>query len=207
MVVTPELMIKSNGTGASPAVSRIAFSRFERLRSPSLDAWDAMRTGPIDVEIARSAAADLSELIEKHGDDGGVLLADLFLRATKAFQEHNHSLSVITYWTVIERIINDLWKKMLEDESIIGNRKRRLTDHRTYSASSMTEILVFNGYIPKEMCDDLAEVRTCRNDWIHKLAPITADKAVLANTMCERLLNLAMDVTLDGTSGLTLIGR
>ena len=223
MVVTPELTITMDGFGHQPSqgfgnqrVSHLATSSFE-MTYPShiphhMDSRINMRGLPISAQVAEAAAADLSMLIEQHGVDG-VMLVDLYLRASKAFQDYNHSLSVITYWTIIERLVNDLWKQMQHDHAsrdndifIDGTRRKRLADGRTYTASVMTEMLSFLDYISKDIYDDVSAVRKCRNDWTHDLKPVDADVSMLANSVCERLLNEVKDLTLKGATGLSMHG-
>ncbi|AKN16913.1 hypothetical protein MHAE_01190 [Mycobacterium haemophilum DSM 44634] len=197
MIVTPELMITNDGSGMSPSTARIALSRFPQLCSQLTDRANSMRVGPIGVGVAQQAAADLSALIQNHPkDDDCVLLVDLYLRASKAYQDYNYSLSVITYWTIIERLLNDLWTKMLQEESITGKRRKRLEPGTAYTAAVMTEVLVFNDYIPRGICDDIADVRKCRNDWVHKLKAVNRENAVLANSVCEQMLKLTKNLTL-----------
>ena len=113
--------------------------------------------------------------------DEGVLLVDLFLRASKAYQDHDHSLSHIKNWTIIERLINDLWKQLQEDYKtrdgaifIGGERKKRLQDGRTFTASVMSEMLSFLDYLPKDIYDDMTKIRKTRNEWMHGLKVVDA---------------------------------
>jgi hypothetical protein len=223
MVVTPDLTIsmhslnKDSGQGfGSQRVSHLSMSRFEstyiQTLPYSMDDRISMRGGPVSEEVVQSAAADLSVLIENQGDEG-VLLVDLFLRASKAFQDHNHSLSLISYWTIIERLVNDLWMQMQEDYKshqgatfIDGARRKRLKDGRTFTASVMSEMLSFLDYISKDLYDDISATRKVRNDWMHDLKSVDAKEAMLANSVCERLLKQVKGLTLIGATGLKLHG-
>jgi hypothetical protein len=220
LVVTPELTIKVSEAGfsfASQRVSDLYSSRVSGTYAPYLPATVDSRIHPraweaVSVAVVQCAAVDLSNLISQHGDDG-VMLVDLYLRASQAFQEYNHSFSLVNYWTIAEWIINDLWRQMQRDyESREGtvfidrSRRKRLEDGRTYTAAVMTEFLSFLGYLSKDLYDDICKVRKSRNDWMHDLKPIDANSAALANYVCERLLKDVKGLTLSGTLGLTLHG-
>jgi hypothetical protein len=211
MLVTMNLMF-SKGTGMNPMVGPMMASRYPQYSPSAATMLAVARMGPISVEVAADAASDLSALIEAHGSDG-VMLADLYLRAGHAYQEHNHSFSLVSFWTIIERLINNLWKKLQGDHEsrdgevfIDGKRRKRLEDGRTYTAAVMTEILSLFNYIPKDLYDDLSAVRKLRNDWMHDLQQINAKEAMRANSVCERLLRQVMGVTLRGPGGLMLRG-
>jgi hypothetical protein len=216
MVITPELIISmdkmeensSQGYG-NQRVSHLATSRFEATYSskvpPLFDSRINMRGLPISVEVVQAAAVDLSDLVERHGDDG-IMLVDLYLRASKAFQDHNHSLSVIDYWTVVERMVNELWDAMIKDESITGQRRERLEDSRTFTAAVMIEILALLKRIATDLYEDITKVRQARNRWMHTLKTVTAEDAILANTVCERLLEQVKGLTLKGSTGRWLHG-
>lgn len=219
MVVTPELAIPMSNTGqgfGNQRVAHLALSRIPSTYSPAMpgpfDSRINMRGQPISLAVVQNAADDLSALISTHGDDG-VMLVDLYLRATKAFQDHNHSLCVITAWAIVERIINDLWKNLIADNTtrngvsfIQGARRDRLKDGRTFTASVMSEMLSFQNYISKEIYDDISAVRKIRNDWMHSLKPVGVQDAVLANSVCQRLLEQVKGLTVIGATGLTIHG-
>jgi hypothetical protein len=204
MVVTPELLIPMDRLDGDASmsfgntrVSHLAMSRFESTYLPTIpviaDSRIGMRHGIIAASAAQHAAEDLSGVLA-HGPDD-ILLLDLFLRGSKAYYDHNYSLSLVTHWTVVEKLINVLWKQ-LQNENIErdgqrfidGNRKKRLADGRTFSASVMTEMLSLMSYIPLDVYTDIASIRKTRNDWMHGLNTVSANDAELASTVCERLL-------------------
>lgn len=223
MVVTPELTIPmpaldndDSQTFGNLRVSHLALSRYPSTYSSShpysTDSRITMRGSPISADVVRAAGRDLSALIGAHGDEG-VLLADLYLRASKAYEDHNHSLSLIINWTIIERVVNDLWQRMLKDfESHQGGsfitKKRRdiLEDGRSFTVSVMTEMLSFLNYIPKDIYDDMSTVRKIRNKWMHALELVDADNAAIATSVCDRLLKQERGLTLIGATVLKLHG-
>lgn len=202
MVVTPELLIPMNRLETDDGrslgnyrVAHLAMSRFESTYAfpPIVDPRIAMRLGPIPASVAHHAADDLSAAVAQGPDD--ILLLDLFLRGSKAYFDHNYSLSLVTHWTVAEKLINILWKHLQEDNKeragevfIDGNRRKRLNDGRTFTASVMSELLSFQGYIPQDVYTHLTLIRKARNDWMHDLKAVSADDAALASGVCEKLL-------------------
>jgi len=213
MVVTPEVVISVQsldntleGSFGNDRVAHLAMSRYPVTYSQALpnsfDSRISNRGGPVSAACVEAAADALSDLISTYGD-AGVLLIDLYLRALKAYQDNNFSFSLITYWTITERIVNELWQKLQsdfktkDDEIFIdGPRKKRLNDGRSFTASVMSEFLSFLEYIPKDVYDDMSSVRKVRNDWMHSLRPVSLDDAKLARNVCERLLKQEMGVTL-----------
>jgi hypothetical protein len=217
MVVTPELMISMNNLDGNTSqgfgntrVSHLATSRFEGTYSSNQPYWADIRLqgrrGLVSKQVLEAAATDLTHLISKHGD-AGVMLLDLYLRATKAFQDHNHSLSVINYWTIIEIILNELWEALIDDKAITGKRRKNLReDSRTFSAAVIVETLDFLDRIPDIGYDDITKTRKIRNGWIHSLVEVNKDDAIRANDVCARLLKQAKGLTLMGATGLSLHG-
>ncbi|MFJ8965852.1 hypothetical protein ACIRG5_41330 [Lentzea sp. NPDC102401] len=223
MVVTPELLISSESLDTEDGqsfgntrVSHLAMSRYVSTYNPvrpyGFDDRIHHRFPVVPKAVVESAIDDLSDLMGR-GEKEDIYLLDLFLRASKAYQDHNHSLSVITYWAVIERLVNVLWQQMQADNKtrdgqafIEGARKKRLEDGRTFSASVMTEILSLMSYLPLDVYNDLAAVRKVRNNWMHSLAPVTAQDAEKANSVCEKLLKQVKGYVVNGASGRRIHG-
>jgi hypothetical protein len=215
MIVTPDIAFRMNETDSNltaggmgnQRVAHLATARFESTYSAGIPHHMDRRTQrgtAVSADVLTAAADDLSALIASYDEDG-VLLVDLFLRASKAFQDSNRSLCLITYWTIVERIINDLWKQMQHDFRshegalfISKSRRERLNDGRTFTAAVMAEMLSFLDYISKEVYDDVSAVRKARNDWMHSLKTVDIDTAQQANSLCERLLKQAKGVTVLG---------
>jgi hypothetical protein len=213
MVVTPEIIIglrSFENTGeasfGNQRVSHLAMSRYPitygKLGPSGSDPRIQNRGLPVSSDCIEYAAQDLFALVETYGE-AGVLLVDLYLRAAKAFQDHNFSLSLITHWTVIERLINELWAKLQADHAskdgkvfIDGKRRERLNDGRSFTASVMSEFLSFLGYLPKDVYDDMTAVRRVRNNWMHSMKAVSLEEAETARSVCERLLKREKNVTL-----------
>jgi hypothetical protein len=153
-----------------------------------MDSRINMRGLPISAAVVEAGATDLSDVIERHVENG-IMLVDLFHRASKAYQDHDHSLAVINYWAVIERLVNELWNVMIKEESITGQRRDRLDDSRTFSAAVMIETLALLSRIPSDIYEDITKIRQARNRWMHALKAVDADDSRIANNVCEFLLN------------------
>ena len=223
MVVTPELEITTDNIDMEGAqgfgnnrVSHLALSRFISTYSmtspPAFDSRILSRNVPISETAVTHAAEDFSTVVSRGGLQD-VLLLDLFLRASKAFQDHNYSLSIINYWAVIEKLIGILWKNMQDDYRhrdgvvfIDGARRRRLDDGRTFTAAVVIEMLSFNNYIDNQTYDDLTRIRKVRNEWMHNLRPASADSAKLAGEICAGLLKKAKDYVVISTAARSIHG-
>jgi hypothetical protein len=217
MVVTPELTIPMQdissfaGVMTSNAhVSHLIMSAFPATYIIGLPIDGDRRllgrceSPAVSSNCLGAAAADLSRLVEEYGVEG-IVIMDLFLRATRAYQDHNHSLSLISYWTIVERLINRLWQQMQsENESrdgaqfIDGRRRKTLNDTRTFTAAVMCEMLSFQGILNRDLYEAISTIRRSRNKWMHNLTAVSSEDSWTANSICERLLKQVMDVTVIG---------
>ena len=195
MVVTPELLISLGppgshdmsfaNTGVVHLVQSASQSTYQHGMPFGLDSRISMRS-VISLEAATLAVTGLEALLDL-GELDGLVLADLFLRGGKAYQEHNYSLALITHWTIIERLLTELWAKYQADNAvrdektfIDGSRRKRLEDGRTFTAAVIAEVLSFGNYLLHDLYLKLAAVRKIRNDWIHDLKPVSMNDARLA---------------------------
>jgi hypothetical protein len=224
MVVTPEFVISLSSFEGDPGmgfgnqrVARLALSSYPSTYLPGptmIDERIAHRGGPIPVESLRSAARDLSRVIR--GPEDGLMIVDLFSRSSKLFQDHNYSAALIGYWTITERLLNELWRKYQESNQIrsgevfISNqRKEILNDGRSFSASVISEILSFEKVLNPSLYKDITHVRKKRNSWIHPTSStngITSKDAILATSVCEQLIWKARRLKLMGQKGLKIHG-
>ena len=159
------------------------------------------RSYVVRTDFIDHATDRLADLIDRGGPDG-LLLADLFLRASKAHQDHNHSMAFIDYWAVIERLLQEAWDQYKEDNAgredgafMRGARP----DGLNYTAAVVIEIMSFADRIPFELYEQLSQARKARNRWIHKMKRPSAEDVVQAMQACESLLQLVQGVTLNGT--------
>lgn len=150
---------------------------------------------------------DLLDQLMSFRDPDFLTIASLLLRSSKFYGEHDFSGSVILSWTVLERLISDLWEKLLDDNRespddqtgqvfINAKRREKLIDGRDYSASVRTEILSLMRKIDLQMYKDLNEIRGTRNDWLHDLTAVDSNAASLALVTSQRLFKQVSGIEL-----------
>jgi hypothetical protein len=205
MVVTPETII--GGGFGTPYSAHLFGSRFPGTyrQGPPFADFRMRRNFAWETELVANATERLGDLIDQGGADS-LLLADLFLRASKAAQDHNHSAALIDYWAITERLLQEAWDQYKdenagrEDGAFISRaRGDRLKDGRTFTAAVIIEMLSFAERIPFELYERLGRVRKARNDWMHELKRPSAEDVAEATRACESLLRLVRGVTLNGT--------
>jgi hypothetical protein len=224
MVVTPETIIPTGGFDddlsmgfGNQRVSHLALSSFPSTYLPSLpatmDSRIQMRGVPLPIDVLTRSTSDTSTLIDNWGTDG-LLLADLFLRASRAYQDHNYSAALINHWAITEKLLQELWSKYQDDnkerggkEFITGERRKRLRDGRTFTAAVISEALSFADYISHDLYLKMGKTRKARNDWIHPPGkPITRKHAVESTEVCQEMLKLVRDIELIGQTGSKIHG-
>lgn len=218
MVATPELLISMDTLSAdsdmgfgNQRVSHLALSGFESTYVPggpvSFDDRLSFRHFELSPEGISHVVANLSQLLDRRGL-AGLLLVDLFLRASKSFQEHNYAAALINYWAVSERLIQEMWAKFQADQQIVDKKRLdRLNDSRTFTAAVTTEVLALGGSIAVGLYDQISNVRKARNDWIHGLkSPISASDAIEAAGVCRDLMQRVLEIQVVGDAGLRLHG-
>lgn len=80
-------------------------------------------------------------------------------------------IALISFWTVIESIIKDLWSQFLVNKEISRKRRGFLTG-RDITASILSENLSLHGIISEELYNKISEARKARNKLMHELKPI-----------------------------------
>jgi hypothetical protein len=93
-------------------------------------------------------------------------LPALIAGAYSLFSRGQLSEALIDSWIVIEQILDDLWTTYLA--GMAKDRKRRLSDTRTYTAAVRTEVLHTTGAISDPLYESLNTARKHRNDLAHR---------------------------------------
>lgn len=205
MVVTPELVISMQGLDDSgrgfgnTTVAHLAMSSFPATyqQGPAALMDDRLRRigPPVPLAVVEKTLADLSHLMADHEADG-VQLVDLFLRASKAHQDHNYSAALINYWAISEKLLQERWQTYQQENRerdgqpfISSRRKNVLNDGRSFTASVIAEFLSLANIIEFELYEKITAVRQARNKWMHSLTPtIGSADARTAGEICEALL-------------------
>jgi len=226
MLTTPELMVPMSGdfdeppTGMSFGNDKVAWLASSRYPltyptayPPAADKRILSRTIIDPPGIALDdAASRLEALLSDHQADGPLML-DLFVRSSKSYQDHNYSASLITNWSIIEKLTFELWNRYLDKNRNRGgtpfiNRKRldKLNDTRTFTASVVTEILSLAKYIDKGLYEDMSSVRQVRNNWIHSLKAVSREDAMLSNDVCEQMFSIVRSIRVSGAKAVSIHG-
>jgi hypothetical protein len=161
--------------------------------SPTFDVRISERQGIVSLSDLRRTTDKLAEVMEAFPTDG-LLLLDLFLRGSNAYQDGSYSSCLITNWAITEKLLQELWENYQNDNRtrdgkpfVTGQRLKRLQDSRTYTVAIVTEILSLSSYIDDELYTDIGNARKARNDWMHSLKGMFyEDDAKLATHVCER---------------------
>lgn len=120
----------------------------------------------------------------------------LFLEAYHNYTLHKWNNTLLLGWAFIEILIDKLWKEKVlatttKDEL---NRKKRLDDNRTFSASVKIEFLYTNKLITKELYNQLNKLRSIRNGLIHGGNFITQADVENVFESCKQLLLILTSV-------------
>lgn len=204
MLVTPEQLLSFLTIEQPPVffgnvnIARLAMSRGPSTYAsgePSIGDFRMLaRYYTLSREVIEAAASALERFVLPD-DTEELLLADLFLRATKACQDHNYSVALITNWAVAEKLLNELWLSYLRANGerngqpfISGARTDRLLDNRTFTAAVIIEELSLADEIDLSLYSDLTVVRQARNKWLHSATHfIDTNEAWLSSEVCQKL--------------------
>jgi hypothetical protein len=209
MVVSPDNLITfesfdKGGFGSiDPRTTWLALSRFPTTYAAGLpiDFDPRLFTRMFVIELATlDESFELLDGVLRHPDSDPLFLADLHLRSCKAFEEHYYSLSLVTAWTIVEKLLRLLWARYLDENRdrptgvdarvfINADRKARLTEGRDYSAAVISKVLSLADRIDFSLYSGISEVRKARNDWIHGLKPAPREATVKAITVAEQMFS------------------
>lgn len=179
------------------------------LLSPASSDWRIRGRTVISRVAVHESFALLTAVLEH---ETGHLLAmlDLYARACRAYEDHDYSISLVASWTIVERLLDALWERYIEQNRerevdghrepfINADRKQRLTG-RDFTASIVAEILSLLDVVPNRLFVDLGIVRAARNQWLHTMRPVeraTAERAVdVALELLRRAENLDVEAPL-----------
>jgi hypothetical protein len=158
----------------------------------------------ISVPVVEKSFSLLAQVLERYGEDM-VTIVSLLFNASRRYAHHDFNSALILAWTVVERLLNVLWDKLLEEkrtqkgkpeETQINSERRQKLKGRDFTASIISEILSLDGRIPFDMYSKLQSIRKARNDWLHFMRPVESDDAAQAVDSAGELLTLAADLSL-----------
>lgn len=189
--------------------------RFESLLGARIPSFECWRPPPeIDWRFSRVMTIELGTVEEsfeffdrvlQHREKDVLTLTDLYARAAKHHEEHNHDVCLITSWAIVERLLNRLWEEYIDDNRrrevdgektpfINQARKRSLTEGQNFTASVMIEILSLVDRLPLGLYEEVSLLRKARNGWIHGLEPVSREVSGKAIRAAEALLKRCLDL-------------
>lgn len=94
----------------------------------------------------------------------------LFLEAYYNYTLHKWKITLLLGWAFIEILLDKHWKDSIlsNTQETERNRKKRLNDNRTYSASVKTEFLYTKGELEMDIYNQMNDLRSLRNALIHE---------------------------------------
>lgn len=156
---------------------------------------------PFSAELLEDAANLAASLFLKSNDQRIIL--NLLYEARTHQRQWQLPQSFIFCWAVIERCLNILFKAYI-DAAPGKDRKNRLKDGRTFSASVISEILLIKGVISQEDYDLFSLARKSRNDFMHGLKPI--DGSILSDLLFAAARLVGSATGFHPSFGITLHG-
>lgn len=223
MIVSPDeiVQIKLLDDDSEPRTQDERFQALLEARNPAfVNHWSpppevdwrfGNRVMIIAVETVEESFSLLNGVLE-HPDEDALTIADLYARAAKQHEEHNHDVCLITSWAIIERLLNRLWEEYIDDnrrreldgeeEPFINQaRKHALMKGQNFTASIIIEILSLVDRLPPGLYEEISVLRKARNGWIHALKPVSREisgKAIrAAEDMLARTLGIEFAVPLE----------
>jgi hypothetical protein len=103
------------------------------------------------------------------------------------YNNSEYSQSFIINWLVIEKFLFKLWENLLKYKQITGKRKDKLTNTILWGTDYILESLNINGKIDNDTYNSLIELKSKRNNFVHKAKLI--DKPT-----SEKLLNITLNI-------------
>lgn len=121
-------------------------------------------------------------------------------RGIVAIRGASFDVALISFWTVIESIMKDLWSRLLIEKGVSRDRRKFLIG-RDITASILSESLNLHGIIGTELYNNISESRKARNKLMHELKPIDPDVCYRSFASAKELIKLlhGIDITHTGS--------
>ena len=110
------------------------------------------------------------------------------------FHASRHSLSetIVSSWLVCESLINAKWVAHV-NQYADAQRRKRLTDFRTYTSAVQIEVLATAGLITDDLAASLHAGRKIRNDLAHNVKLSMSGAATCHEAMWQILSDFGID--------------
>jgi hypothetical protein len=211
----PQGQVRYFQDGIVDPLTRTRDSKTYAPGAPNMADW-RLRSRHVTIRTATLVESFrlLNTILQRSEAEALITVADLYVRSCKAYEEGNSNLGLITAWAVIERLLNTLWERYVEEnrereiegtrvEFLTGVRRKNLLKGRDYTASVISEVLSLTGRLPFDLYRDMSKVRKARNDWMHELKPAyweaSWESARLAVNVAERMLSLVEEISFETT--------
>ncbi len=227
MIVTPSEMISISsfeeswgGTGSDTRLSALTMSRFTSTYTPNLPPsfdWRLQfRSLAVKLETLQESFRLLNAIVD-HDSEDMLDMVDLLARGCGSYQEHNYALCLVVEWTLCERLLQTIWQRYIEENRvreiedmltpfITKKRKEALGDSRNFSAAVVSEILSLTGQLPHDIYRRLTESRKARNDWVHRIVPVSREAALQSVRVAQDMLCLVSGIELEMPLNLSIHG-
>ena len=109
---------------------------------------------------------DQAEKLSGHADVLAFL--DFALQAFTHLTSTRYSESLLLSWVILEKHLLQLRDGLLKDQSVRGERKKRLQSSMFWSACHVLEVLNLMGIVDAKKYDLLSRMRVARNQLAHE---------------------------------------
>lgn len=128
-----------------------------------------------------------------------VQLTALVNESLDACRGHDFGLAVVTAWTVIEVLLQQLWDEYTkarcsELEWSVNRDRRKFWQGRDFTAAVVTDLLTLAGKVPIDLHPRLNAIRKKRNEWAHDIAPVNFRDATEAIDVGREMLSLVLNI-------------
>ena len=103
--------------------------------------------------------------------------------------------ALVGFWTVIERLVEKSWEKLVADQSLSASRKK--LKQIEYTSSVRIETLRLLSVYDETLYENLEHARGARNKWAHMLAFPTLEQVRSAKTSVALLMKLIYDIEIN----------
>lgn len=129
--------------------------------------YNKLKLPKIEKEILAEIVNDFDKNLDKViGNKSALQIILLLQKNYVAMTNEQYDVSIILSWTVIERIINNMFDDLL-DNTVTKSRKKYISEIKEYTASVKTNELLINGRISNELANKIDDVRKNRNKIMH----------------------------------------
>lgn len=113
----------------------------------------------------------------------------LMNRGVVSIRGASFDIALVSFWTVAESLIKDMWNDLLASKEVDIKRKEFLTG-RDITAAIICENLNLHGIISEDLYDGLSMIRKARNKMMHELRAIDPKICYRAYEVIKQLIKI-----------------